>query len=129
MTACSGPEPGILGGEGASEPQPQTVVVFVWRYYVFIWKFWIPSFAKMPEALAPVDRHSCVASAGGGPHLGCHGSWLRSERAAWDPSPCPIPYRPVLDACCVPVSGSDGGPASVGTCETGRGSVLQAGAE
>lgn len=60
-----------LGWEGVSEPQ--TVVMFVWRYYLLILKFWILSFVKMSEAVAPVNHHSCMASVGGGPTLGVVG--------------------------------------------------------
>lgn len=67
----------------------------------------------MLEALAPVGHHSCMASVGDGPTLGVNGGCLGSERAAWDPSPRHIPHGVLLDACSVPVSGSDGGPASI----------------
>ena len=81
--------PLLLVGRGCQR-QSHTLMC-VQRCYLLILKFRIPSFVKIPEALAPVDQHVCVASTGGGP------TWGLSLRPVAN-------SRPLLDACGVPAS-------------------------
>lgn len=109
----------LLRGRG-SEPQPQIMVMFVWGYthtqkisrFVNL-EILDSQLCQNARGFGPSGPSLLRGISGRWPHLGCHGVWLGSKRAAWDPPPRPISHGALLDACCVPVSGSVSGcPAS-----------------
>lgn len=68
------PSPVPLVGKGC-QSQSHTLwsCLFGGSYHLLVLKSWIPSFVRMPEALAPVNQRSCMAPMRGGPTLGVEG--------------------------------------------------------
>lgn len=102
LTAVLGQSPARLAGKGRQSWSHRHGHVCV-EVLLLTLKSWMPSFVKMPEAVAPVDCHSCMASMEGGPTLGVVGvgSGQGGQPRALLGGPSPA-CRAVLDACGVP---------------------------